>query len=406
MKSSLFIAWRYLFSKKGHHAINIVSGISAAAVAVITAAMICVLSVMNGFGSLVEKMFSAFDPDLKIVSVSGQSFSTQDPAIEQALRLPQVVLSCPVVERQALLQYKDHQLPATLMGVDTTFARLTSIDSIITSGHFTTFDGAFERIVFGRGLAITLGVKAQFVEAIHLYAPKRDQVSAITPSLSSLTSSYAFISGEFAVNQSAYDDRYAIISLDHARRLFNFDSTEVTALYLKLDPNLSASATKRVHASLHTMLADNYDVQDRYEQQADFFRVLKVEKLLTAILLVFILLIAGLNMISSLSMLIIDKQQDTATLRNLGASDKQLRRIFLNEGYLINALGAAIGIGIGLALCLIQQSWGVLKLGNGSDYIISAYPVEVQALDIVGVLLSVLLLGFITSHIPAKNIKS
>lgn len=402
MKTSLFIAWRYLFSKKGHHAINIVSGISAAAVAVITAAMICVLSVMNGFGSLVEQMFSAFDPDLKIVAANGQPFSTEDPLLVEALSEEGIEAVCEVVEQQALVQYKDHQLPAVVMGVDTSFASLTGIDSIITSGQFLTYDGAFERIVFGRGLAITLGVKAQFIDAIHLYAPKVLQQSGLTGAAGLINSSYAFISGEFAVNQSKYDDKYAIISLDHARRLFDFDSTQVTALYLKLS-KLSTASTKRLLSTLNFKLSTKYKVQDRYEQQADFFRVLKVEKLLTAVLLVFILLIAGLNMISSLTMLMLDKQQDTITLRNLGADESQLRRIFLYEGYLINGIGAVIGIVVGLTLCLLQQHLGLLKLGNGTEYIISAYPVQVQALDILFVFIAVLVLGLITAYVPTKQ---
>ncbi len=411
MKASLFIAWRYLFSKKGHHAINIVSGISAAAVAVIAAAMICVLSVMNGFGALVEKMFSNFDPEYKVVAVSGQPFSISDPQIQELLNDPSIELVSSVVEQQALLQYKEHQLPATLMGVDTVFAQLTHIDSIITNGRFLTYDGAFDRIVFGRGLAAMLGVKAQFVDAIRLYAPKTIQRNGLSPQLpfgiTSLTNTAgllntetAFMSGEFAVNQSVYDDKVAIVSLPLARRLFDYDSTTVTALYLKL----STPPTKRLLSTFNSQLSTKYKVLNRYEQQSDFFRVLKVEKLLTAILLVFILLIAGLNMISSLTMLILDKQQDTITLRNLGADETQLRRIFLLEGYLINALGAAVGIVIGLALCLMQQHWGLLKLGNGSDYIISAYPVVVQPLDIVMVLIAVLFLGWITSHIPTKKL--
>lgn len=402
MKTSLFIAWRYLFSKKGHHAINIVSGISAAAVAVITAAMICVLSVMNGFGSLVEQMFSAFDPDLKIVAANGQPFSTKDPLLVEALSEEGIEAVCEVVEQQALVQYKDHQLPAVVMGVDTSFCQVTGIDSIITSGRFLTYDGAFERIVFGRGLAITLGVKAQFIDAIHLYAPKVIQQSGLTGAAGLINSSYAFISGEFAVNQSKYDDQYTIISLDHARRLFDFDSTQVTALYLKLS-KLSTPSTKRLLSTLNFKLSTKYDVQDRYEQQADFFRVLKVEKLLTAVLLVFILLIAGLNMISSLTMLMLDKQQDTITLRNLGADESQLRRIFLYEGYLINGIGAVIGMVIGLTLCLLQQHLGLLKLGNGTEYIISAYPVQVQALDILFVFIAVLVLGLITAYVPTKQ---
>ena len=399
MKADLFIAWRYLFSKKGHQAINIVSGISVAAVAVIAAAMVCVLSVMNGFGTLVQSMFSNFDPDLKIEAAEGKSFRLSDSICTCLTGDERIAGYAQEVSETALLEYKGHQIPAILKGVDEHFRQITNIDTTIRSGQFVVNDGAFERIIFGRGLATLLGVHSYFVDAIHIYAPKRQgQISLMRPD-QSFHQAVAFVSGEFAVNQAQYDDKVAIISLPLARELFEYDSTTVTSLMVKVQPGASV---KKVQARLKAVLGPSFKVLNRYEQQEDFYRVLRIEKWLTALLMMFILCIAGLNMISSLTMLILDKQADTLTLSHLGADTTLIRRIFLYEGFLINGLGAVIGVGLGLGLCVMQEQWGLLKLGNGTEYIISAYPVSVEGLDILFVLAVVVVLGLVTSYLPTR----
>lgn len=396
------IAWRYIFSKKSHNAINIVSGVSAAAVGVVTAAMVCVLSVMNGFGSLIETMFSQFDPQLRITATTGKSFSITDESIQSVIALPFVELVSQTIEETALIRYQEHQLPAHLMGVDDNFRQLTSIDSIITDGKYSVYDGAFERAVLGRGLAGQIGINAHFVGGIHIYAPKRtERVNLMRPD-QSFNEATVFISSTFAVNQVKYDDAYMLISLPLARELFDYDSVTVTALNLQLCPSIS---TKRAKKQIQHLLAEKYVVQDRYEQQADFFRILKIEKLLTVLLMTFILLIACFNIISSLSMLIIDKKADIRILSNLGADQTTIRKIFLFEGWLICSLGAAIGLVVGLFLSLIQEHFGLIKLGNGTEYVISSYPVEVQAVDILIVAVVVLLLGLISAWYPVRKLR-
>ncbi len=396
------IAWRYIFSKKSHNAINIVSGVSAAAVGVVTAAMVCVLSVMNGFGSLIETMFSQFDPQLRITATTGKSFSITDESIQSVIALPFVELVSQTIEETALIRYQEHQLPAHLMGVDDNFRQLTSIDSIITDGKYSVYDGAFERAVLGRGLAGQIGINAHFVGGIHIYAPKRtERVNLMRPD-QSFNEATVFISSTFAVNQVKYDDAYMLISLPLARELFDYDSVTVTALNLQLSPSIS---TKRAKKQIQQLLAEKYVVQDRYEQQADFFRILKIEKLLTVLLMTFILLIACFNIISSLSMLIIDKKADIRILSNLGADQTTIRKIFLFEGWLICSLGAAIGLVVGLFLSLIQEHFGLIKLGNGTEYVISSYPVEVQAVDILIVAVVVLLLGLISAWYPVRKLR-
>ena len=405
MRPELHIAWRYLFSKKGHNAINIVSGVSAAAVGVVTAAMVCVLSVMNGFGALVEQMFSEFDPEIRITAAAGKSFRLDTLPVQQALALPFVQAASEVVEETALVRYKDHQQPARVMGVDSVFQHITHIDSIITDGYFSVFDGAFDRCVMGRGLAAQIGVNAHFVGAVHLYAPKRlERVNMLRPDDSFLHET-AFMAGTFAVNQTTYDDQLLLVSLPLARRLFQYDTLMVTALELQLVRG-SRLSSRQMKAQLRECLGEGYVVADRYEQQADFFRILKVEKLLTALLLAFILLIACFNVIGSLSMLIIDKQDDIRILRHLGATPHTIRRIFLCEGWLITALGAMVGLIFGLTICLLQQHLGLLKLGSGTDYVISAYPVLVQAGDVVAVAAIVLGLGFFAAWYATRTLRT
>ncbi len=410
MNLSLRIAWRYLFAKKSHNAINIVSAVSAAGVCVVTAALVCVLSVMNGFGGLVEQMFSAFDPDLRITPTEGKYFRTDTEAFQTLRQMPEVAVYSETIEETALIAFSDKQVPALLKGVDDNFTELTHIDSILLDGSFSVCDyyddgtgnltRAFERCVLGQGLAAQIGIGAHFVSGIKIYAPKRTgRVNMMRPD-QSFNQSAAFISGIFAVNQTKYDDSYMLISLPLARELFEYAPNEATAVELRLTAQGSQLKTQK---RIQSLLGDNFRVQNRYEQQADFFRIMEIEKLLTALLLIFILLIASFNVVGSLSMLMIDKQQDALILRNLGATDLQIRNIFLYEGWLISALGAGIGLVLGLTVCLLQQHFGLLKLGNGMDYIISAYPVQVQPLDILLVTLSVLLLGFLAAYIPIKT---
>lgn len=405
MRPELHIAWRYLFSKKGHNAINIVSGVSAAAVGVVTAAMVCVLSVMNGFGALVEHMFSEFDPEIRITAAEGKSFQLDTLPVQQALALPFVQATSEVVEEMALVRYKDHQQPARVMGVDSVFQQITHIDTIITDGYFSVFDGAFDRCVMGRGLATQIGVNAHFVGAVHLYAPKRlERVNMLRPEEAFLHEK-AFMAGTFAVNQTSYDDQLLLVSLPLARRLFQYDTLTVTALELQLDSKGHFSA-RQMKSQLRECLGEGYVVADRYEQQSDFFRILKIEKLLTALLLAFILLIACFNVIGSLSMLIIDKQDDICILRHLGATPQIIRRIFLCEGWFIIVLGAVFGLVIGLTICLLQQHLGLLKLGSGTDYVISAYPVLVQAVDVLAVAMIVLGMGFLAAWYATRTLRS
>lgn len=373
---------------------------SAAAVGVVTAAMVCVMSVMNGFGVMVEQLFSQFDPDIRIEAATGKSFRL-DPATPASLSsLPSVDMLSESVEETALVYYDDKQMPVQLRGVDTAFAQLTHIDSIITDGKYMVYDGAFERAVLGQGLAWQLGIGAHFVQGMQVYAPKRTgRVNMLRPD-ESFNRETCFIAGTFAVQQTKYDDALMLVSIHLARRLLDYGDDEVSALLVKVKDGVSIRQAKK---ELRSVLGNDYQILDRYEQQEDFFRILRIEKLLTALLLAFILLIATFNIIGALSMLIIDKQKDIQILSDLGADRKMIRNIFLYEGWLISALGAAVGLVAGLAICLVQEHFGILKMGSGTEYVVSAYPVAVQGTDILIITAIVLALGAVAAYIPARN---
>ena len=377
MNLPFYIARRYLFSKKKHNAINIISGISVCGVALATLALVCTLSVFNGFQDMVAGFFTAFDPELKITIREGKVFEPQGAAFQEVRSLPEIAVWTETLEENAMVQYKDRQAMAIIKGVEDNFEELTSIDSLLYgAGEFILHDSIVDYGVLGVELISELGTGLQFVDPLQVYAPKRNvRVNMANPS-ASFNRDYLFSPGVvFVVNQQKYDARYILTSLSFARNLFNYD-TEVSAVELKLKPGADVTAVQRKIARI---LGDEFVVLDRYEQQADVFRIMEIEKFISYLFLTFILAIACFNVIGSLSMLILDKREDVETLRNLGADDRLIARIFLFEGRLISLFGALSGIVLGLLLCYIQQRFGIISLGGGNgSFIVDAYPVSVD----------------------------
>ena len=398
---SLRIARRYLFSKKSHNAINIISGISASGVAIGTMALVCVLSVFNGFETLISDMFSAFDPDLKITLAQGKTFNVNSNEFSEIRKLKSVAYFTEVIEENALLRFKDKQMPATIKGVSDDFEKMTRIDSIMYDGEFQLYDGAFERAVPGIGVASILGLGAHFIDPLYIYAPKRTtNINLLRPE-NSFNQLGTFVSGIFAVQQLQYDDHYVLVSIGLARELFEYDRNTVSAVELKL---ADGADSDNVQKQIQTIVGDRFQVKNRYQQQESFFKIMKIEKWITYLILCFILLIASFNIIGSLSMLIIDKKADIITLRNLGANNQTIKRIFLFEGWMISAVGAIVGIGLGAGLCLLQEIFGFLKLGSG--YVVEAYPVVTNIMDMLLVFVTVLIMGFLAAYYPVRYIKT
>lgn len=402
---SFYVARRYMFSKKSVGAINVISFISVAGVAVGTMALVIVLSVFNGFHDLVASLFTNFDPQIEVVPVKGKTINADAPELDRIRHLDFVDVATDVVEDQAIAVYGDRQRMVTVMGVDENFDQLTNIGDILYGdGDFTLRVANLYFGVPGIRLAQDLGLGARWADYLKIYAPvRRGQLTDLdTPTDGFVVDSLLSPGVVYAVNQNKYDRDRIITSIYFARQLFDQDGM-LSSLQLRLKPGTDLSTAKR---EIKAVAGEKFRVLDRFEQQADTFRIMQIEKVLAYVFLTFILIVACFNIISSLSMLIIDKKNDINTLHNLGANDRQIQSIFLYEGRIISAVGALIGIGLGLALCGLQQAFGFVKMGESSGtFIVNAYPVSVHYWDVLVVFITVILIGWAASWIPARRLR-
>lgn len=397
-----FIARRYLFSKKSTNAINVISIISMVGVAVATMALVIVLSVFNGFHDLVASFFTNFDPQLEVVPVKGKVAAADDAVFMKVRQLPEVEMVSECVQDQALAFYNGQQAMVNIMGVDDNFARMTRIQKILYGdGDFSLQAANLEYGVPGIRLAQTLGMGARWDGFLKIYAPQREGqlTDMASPADGFVTDSLISPGVVFAVNQAKYDRDYLITSIAFARRLF-FRQGMVSKLMVKLKPSTDLGAAKR---KIKDLAEGRFNVLDRFEQHADTFRIMQVEKVLAYLFLSFILVVACFNIIGSLSMLIIEKKKDVQTLRNLGATDRTLTRVFLFEGRMISALGAVVGILLGLLLCWLQQEFGLVPMGDSSGtFVVNAYPVSVHYSDVLIVFITVLAVGWAAAWYPVR----
>ncbi len=401
MNFPFFIARRYLFSKKSAHAINVISAISAIGVAVATMALVIVLSVFNGFHDLVASFFTTFDPQIEVVPANGKSAASDDPIITQIKQLPQVDVVTESVEDMALAVFHNRQAMVTVKGVEDNFAELSHINEILYgNGSFQLHAANLQYGTPGIQLAYELGTGASWNGFLHIYAPKKEgQLDFSNPTDGFVVDSLISSGVVFNVKQSKYDKYYILTSISFARNLFGQQGM-LTSLEIRLKPGNDLDAVKK---EMQQIAGDKFEVLDRYEQQGDTFKIMAIEKLMAYIFLTFILVVACFNIIGSLSMLIIDKKDDVVTLRNLGASDRQIMQVFLLEGRMISVLGAIIGIVIGLLLCWLQQEYGLVALGNtAGSFVVNAYPVSVHYSDVIIVFLTVIAVGWLAVWYPVR----
>ena len=400
MNFPFYIARRYLFSKKSHHAINVISMISVCGVVVATLALVCALSVLNGFVSLVSSMFSSFDPELKIEARYGKVFDPQTRDFKTVEKLPELQVFSEVLQDNALVRYRDRQTVAMVKGVDDHFARLTQIDSLFLDcmeEGFILQDEVVNYAYPGVGLASTLGVRAHFVDPLEIFVPKRDEKVNLTNPATSFNQEYAYVGGVYTTNQQVYDENFLLLPLSLVRELVQYDQ-EVSSIEIGLR---QGKAVHSIPKEIQKILGYHYSVKDRYQQQEASFKMMQAEKWMIFLILCFILMLALFNVIGSLSMLMIEKKADIQTLRNMGADDKLISRIFLFEGWMISAFGALLGIAIGLIICLLQQELGLLKLGQtAGSFVVDAYPVKVKFTDILIVFVTVTGIGFVAAWYP------
>lgn len=398
MNLPFFIARRYLISKKSHNIINLISGISMVTLAVGTAALIIVLSVFNGFESVVKSLFSVFDPDIEISIAEGKTFHSSQLNAGQIRSLPGVISYTEVVEENALLYYQKQQYLATIKGVDSLYQHNSPIDSLLVTGDMILQKDSFDFAIPGYGIAYFLGIDMnQPDNYISVYIPKRKGNITGLPQ-ESFTNEIIRPTGIFSVQQD-FDDKYMLVPLRFARRLLDY-TDEVTGIEIRVSKSANVS---EIQEKIAAIAGPAFKVRNRFQQQEILYKIMKSEKWAVFLILTFIVIVASFNVIGSLSMLILDKKKDILILQNLGAPDETIKQIFFFEGLLISLGGAVAGLIIGLAVCFVQQKFGIVKLQGGGSFIINAYPVKMMLTDFIYVFITITVIGAVAAWLPVKR---
>jgi lipoprotein-releasing system permease protein len=396
---SFYIAKRYLFSKKKTNLINIISAISVAGMAIGTIGLIIGLSGFNGFDSLIKSLFSSFDPDLKITLVEGKSFGADNKSFSEIRQMKDILFFAEVVEDNALLRYENRQVLATIKGVSDDYSQMTGLDTMIVDGEFKLAEGDLQYAVLGQGVAYFLSVGLNIINPINIYVPQKGRRSGLTVE-GSFNQGNIYPSGFFSVQQEL-DSKYIIVPISFARKIFEMEG-KVNSVELKLRNGASADIVQQV---ISAKLGKGFSVKNRYQQHDYLYKTMQGEKYAIYLILILILIIASFNIVGSLTMLIIDKKDDIAILKSMGADKKLIRNIFLFEGWSVSILGAMIGTVAGIAICQAQIAFSLVKLqGDGGSFIIDAYPIKIVPYDILLIFCSVVLIGFFASWFPVRYI--
>lgn len=400
MNLALYIARRYLFSKKSHNAINVISAIAVCGVALATLALVCTLSVFNGFHDLISSFFTHFDPQLKVEAVRGKTFVQDSAMMASIQQIEGVEVVSMTLEDNAMAKYQEQQAMVTIKGVDDNFQALTGVEEILYGNpELKLYDEVADYGIPGIQLMYILGMGMQPFDPIEVYAPRTGTRVNMTNPMANFKRLPLYSPGTVLnINDARYASTYIVASLDYAQRLFDCPG-EISAIELRLTPGAS---TGRVKRAVQQLVGDGFTVHDRYEQQEATFKVVKIEKFVSYLFLCFILMVACFNIISSVSMLILDKRDNVDTLRSLGATQNMAERIFIYEGNLIAFFGAITGLVLGVVLCLLQQEFGIIGLGGDGQFVVDAYPVRVKLLDILLVFVSVILVNAVSVWLPVK----
>jgi len=398
MNVPLYIAKRYLFAKKSHNVINIISIISLIGVATGVSALVIVLSVFNGFDSLIKKMYSSFDAEIKIRLVEGKTFSPHSPEIEKLKKLKGVAVYVEVLEENALFRYRERQHIGMIKGVSRNYTDLTGVDTMIIDGTFQLWRGSQSLAIMGQGVSYYLNANLAQFDPLTIYVPKRGKAASLSPE-NAFVKMGIMPSGVFAIEQE-FDSQYVIIPIEFARTLLEYKD-EVTSIELKAEKGVEIEKLQKM---VEETLGNKYRVLNRYQQNETLFRTMKSEKLAIGLILSLILIIASFNIIGSLSMLIIDKRNDVDTLRSMGADNDLIQKIFLAEGMLISMGGTIVGTIFGLLICWLQIAFGLVKLQGNGNFIIDSYPVDIHPLDISIILIIVIAIGYLAARFPVRII--
>lgn len=398
MNFPLYIARRYLFAKKSHNIINIISLISVVGMAVGVMALVVILSVFNGFDTLIKSLFSVADSDLEITLVEGKTFPDTLQALDAVRNHPSVAVFSEVLEENAMFKYRKKQHIGTLKGVSRNYPEQTGIDSLMMDGEFLLWRGSQPLAIMGQGTALYLNANLSHFDPLEVYLPRPGRLPSLSTA-TAFTSKVIMPSGVFAVEQE-FDTQYIFAPIEFVRDLLKL-TNQVTSIELGLHPDVKIEDAQK---SIQELLGSNFKVLTRYQQNESLYRTTKTEKMAAGIILSFILVIASFNIIGTLSMLIIDKRKDVETLKSLGADNETIKKIFVTEGLLISLIGTAIGATLGLLICWLQINFKLVRLQGAGMFIIDAYPVEIQLLDILGVLLVVFAIGYFAARFPVQII--
>jgi len=398
MSLSGFIAGRYLFAKKSHNVINIISMISASGIAVGCAALVIILSVYNGFDSIVRSLYNSYTPDIQITPAQGKSFSPVGSQFDSIRSMDGIKAFCEVLEENVYIKYDDNQMVAVARGVDSTYCGVTSLTDYLVEGRFELYFGQTEEVVIGRTIAMEMGIHTRFLTPLEVYFPSRNEEISLLNPTASLHKETLFPSGVISLDQS-FDQKYIYMPISPMRSLLEYED-EVSSVEIFVDSTCLGSngmISKQMHRQISELLGDGYVVRDRRQQNDTIYKLLKSEKIAIYLILLFVMIIICCNIFSSLSMLIIEKQQDIGLLRAMGAPESLIKRIFVKEGWLISLLGIMVGIGVGLLVCYLQQRFGFVKMPG--NFVVDAYPVVVKLNDVLITAASVALIGYLIAII-------
>lgn len=401
MKLILQIALKFLFGKKSKGIINTISTISIVGVGVGSLALLIVLSVFNGLHGLIGSLYGSFDPDFKVIAAQGKFFSIDSLNIREIQDMEDVLQVSPVVQDNALLKYNQRRVTGIVMGVDTTFSQVSLLDSIIVDGKFNIKDDFGYGGAIGFELADQLNVRPTFMTPLAIYVPQRNKKISLSRPDEAFNTHYVHPKGIFMVKQKEYDSQYLIIDIELARKLFEYKPNEVSYLAIGIKPGASVDGVQR---KIEQIVGSSFQVKNRHQQHASFYKMMGVEKLMSYLILCFILIIATFNLIGTMSMLIFDKKEGIKTLKSIGAGKKMVTRIFLVEGWLISLIGVVSGVALGIILVLAQEHLGLIKFAGGGNFVVDAYPVKLLLSDVVVTIVTVSSIGFLATLYPVKVI--
>ncbi len=398
MHLTFFIAKRYLFAKKSHNVINIISVISAVGIAIGTAALIIILSVYNGFEGLIKSLYSTYESDLLITPLVGKSFSPKTAQFEEIRNNQNIAAFCEIIEENVFVKYGNQESIATIKGIDSSFTHITPINKYIKEGEFSLYHGEIPQAIMGRSMAFHLGLRVHFVEPLQLFFPSRNRPLSIVNPTSSLNIQRVFPAGLFTIDQG-FDKKYIFIPIEVARDLLEYEQ-EVTSIeiYTKSHANI-----EHLKGEISKTIGKEYVVKDRYEQNETLYKMMKSEKVSIYIILFFVLIIISCNLFGSLSMLIMEKKEDADTLKALGANDSVIKKIFLLEGWMISLLGIFAGVIVALLFSYIQQQFGIISMPG--NFIVNSYPVIIKFQDVLLTICGIALIGLLSAMLPFLIVK-